>query len=315
MSTPNRSQRLELLFKSLKKFYKPVPVATDRSMLELLLFACCYEDARPEAAEEAFAKLQQSYYDWNEVRVTTVAELSEIFGTLPDAAAAATRIKKSLQAMFESRYSFDIDDFRKMNFGKTINELESWGVSKFVVAFFTQNALGGHAIPVDSSSLEILRLFEIISHVEFEKNMAPGLERAIPKARGAEFSSLLHQFAADFRAHPRAQLVQAVFKDAGVSSKKPLPPPPPTPTKKSVKEPEKSKKTGSVSKEAKDGSKKMKAGKKPTSPMQATKAKSPPTPPKKAKKMEPARPAPKKKVVEKPKPKTSPGKITKRKPR
>ncbi len=84
------------------------------------------EDAKFEAADEAFARLQQTYFDWNEVRVTTVAELAEVLGSLPNPSAAATRIKRSLQALFEHRYSFDLDELRKANLGKTVTDMEAW---------------------------------------------------------------------------------------------------------------------------------------------------------------------------------------------
>ncbi len=234
MTNANRAERIEQLYKTLKKHYKPTTIATDRPVLDLLLYACCLEDARFEAADEAFAKLQQTYFDWNEVRVTTVAELSEVLSSLPSPDAGATRIKKCLQSLFESRYSFEIDELRKANLGKTVAELESWnGMTKFVVSFVTQNALGGHAIPVDTATLHILRLFDIVSPADADKGVVPGLERTIAKSKGPEFSSLLHQFAADFHASSKSPTALAVFKEHGVNPKpKPVAPPPPPPSAK-----------------------------------------------------------------------------------
>jgi hypothetical protein len=77
MSSGNRTVKYENLLKSLRKHYKPLAEPPERSVLEHLLYACCLEDARIEQADEGFAKLQQTYFDWNEVRVTTVAELAE----------------------------------------------------------------------------------------------------------------------------------------------------------------------------------------------------------------------------------------------
>lgn len=234
MGNVNRADRIEQLFKSLRKHYKPTTIAMDRPVLDLMLYACCLEDAKFENADEAFAKLQQSYYDWNEVRVTTVAELSEVLASLSTANAAATRIKRTLQALFESRYSFDVEELRKANLGKTLAELESWsGMSKFVCAFVVQNALGGHAIPVDGASIMILQMAEIVSNADADKGIVPGLDRAIPKAKGSEFATLLHQFAADFKASNKSTSALAVFKELNINPKnKPAPPPPPVDPKK-----------------------------------------------------------------------------------
>jgi endonuclease-3 len=279
------------------------------------------EDAKSEAADEAFAKLQQTYYDWNEVRVTTIVELSEVLSSLPEPAAAAARVKKNLQSMFESRYSFDIDDMKKMNLGKAVTDLEAWGgASKFVVAFVTQHALGGHAIPVDTATLEILKLFEIITPGEYEKKVVPGLERTIAKAKGAEFASLLHQFAADFHANPKSQTALSVFKDLGVSPKpKPAPPPPkpaPEPVKKLAKKPEKEvaapTKASSESK-TKGAQKKIAPVKKVAEPKSVAAKKAPD--PKKTTKPAAAKPKAPKKNEKPATKKTAASKLSKKKPR
>ena len=102
MTGSNRAAILSKVHKVLKKHYKPAVPPAERSVLEHLLYACCLENARVEAADEAFAKLKELFFDWNEVRVTTTTELAEVMTSIPDAAAAATRIKKSLQSVFEA---------------------------------------------------------------------------------------------------------------------------------------------------------------------------------------------------------------------
>ncbi|MFN9917866.1 MAG: hypothetical protein ACK53L_35085, partial [Pirellulaceae bacterium] len=194
------------------------------------MYACCLEDASYDAADEAFARLQQAYFDSNEVRVTTVAELTESMTSLPRAQAAANRVKKSLQSLFEARYSFDIDDLRKANLGKALEEIGSWqGVTKFVIAYLTQHALGGHAIPVADSILTVCRLLDLITDAEVSKGTLPGVERAIAKSKGLEFASLLHQFAVEHAHSHKNPNVMAVFKDMGMTSRPKAPPPPPKP--------------------------------------------------------------------------------------
>ena len=192
MSTKNRGDRIQLLQKVVTKHFTPVFAPEDRSVLEHLLYACCLEDAPYDAADEAFHRLQESFFDWNEVRVTTVSELCETLHNLPDPAAAALRIKRNLQSLFETRYSFDIDDMIKMNQGKAVQELEKLaGMTKFVLAYVTQNALGGHSIPVGNSIMQILLATEIVSSTEAEKGQTPGLERTVPKTKGTAFASCL----------------------------------------------------------------------------------------------------------------------------
>ncbi|MDX1927873.1 MAG: hypothetical protein SFV81_15220 [Pirellulaceae bacterium] len=216
MSNKNRGDRIQLLHKVVKKYYKPVATPEGRAVLEHLIYACCLEDARYESADEAFHRLQESYFDWNEVRVTTVTELAEVLHNLPDPSAAAVRVKKNLQSIFETRYSFEIEDMVKMNQGKAIQELEKLGgISKFVLGYTIQNSLGGHAIPVSESIMKILIATEIVSEAEAAKGQAPGLERTIAKSKGLEFSSCLHQFAVDCLLQPTSKQIKAMLKEAG----------------------------------------------------------------------------------------------------
>lgn len=225
MSSGNRSVKYESLYKSLKKHYKPVSDPPERSVLECLLYACCLEDARLEQADEAFAKLQQTYFDWNEVRVTTVAELAEALKALPFPAQAAARIKQCLQSVFEARYQYDLDDLKKANLGKAVAEIEAWkGMTPFVVAYVSQHALGGHAIPAGQVIYEAMWQCEILTFTEIDKKSLPGIERAIPKNKGIEFAGLLHQFANDLFHHPKSAAPSTILKEMGVTLKaKPKP--------------------------------------------------------------------------------------------
>lgn len=220
MSSGNRTVKYENLQKSLKKHYKPLAEPPERSVLEHLLYACCLEDARVEQADEGFAKLQQTYFDWNEVRVTTAVELAEALRSLPFPMQAASRIKQCLQSIFETRYQYDIDDMRKANLGKATAELEAWkGMSPFVVSYVSQHALGGHSIPASSLICEAMWQCDILTIAELQKNALPGIERAIPKNKGVEFAGLVHQFACDLYHHPRSATPLAVLKEMGASYK------------------------------------------------------------------------------------------------
>ena len=220
MTAPNRAALLTKTHKVLKKHYDPVSPPSDRTVLEHLLYACCVENAGFEAADEAFAKLQESYFDWNEVRVTTVAELSESMTMLPDPAAAATRLKNALQSVFETHYSFDIDFLRKQNIGKSVKEVERFkGVTSHVIAYLTQNALGGHAIGVDEAALRTMAVLGVATEADVAKQRVPGMERAIPKTKGAEFYSLLHQVSVDFHTSPFAQRVRSILLEISSDAK------------------------------------------------------------------------------------------------
>lgn len=223
----NRAALLTKLHKVLKKhsdIYIPVTPPADRTLLEQLLYACCLENAAFDKADECFARLQQSYFDWNEVRVTTIAELSETLASLPDPVSAATRLKRTLQTVFEAHYAFDLEYLKKQNIGKAVKRLEKYeGITPFAIAYVTQNALGGHAIPVDKGVLDVFVALAIVTPLEAGKNHVPGLERAIPKSKGVEFGALVHQLGADFHGSPFSQRVRAIILEVDPDAKDRLP--------------------------------------------------------------------------------------------
>jgi endonuclease III len=240
---PNRQQLLTKLHKSLKSAYKPVPADTSRSVLEQVLFACCLENAHHAAAEKAFETLMKGYFDLNEVRVTTVAELAESLAGLPDPARAALSLRRVLQGVFESTYSFSLDHAKKHSLAHGMKTLENLhGIPPFVVSYIASTTLGGHAIPLDSGALAGLYLCGIISQEEYDAGVVPGIDRLIPKKGGLEFSSLLHQFGADcvssLHGATVKKIVQGVnpaaakerFPNRGATLPPPNPPAPP-PTK------------------------------------------------------------------------------------
>jgi hypothetical protein len=203
MSTPSRTAQYAKVLKVLKKYYKPIIPNPERPILEHLLFACCLENAHYEPAEEALATLVHTFFDWNEIRVTTVKELSEVLSGLPDPAAAATRVKRALQHVFETAYCFDLEELRKKTIGQAIEKLEkTHGVSKFGCGYVVQAALGGHSIPIDSGTMGALRVLDLVTDKDVQSQAVPGLERAIAKNKGVEFAGLLHQLGADFTANP-----------------------------------------------------------------------------------------------------------------
>ncbi|HZN32562.1 MAG TPA: hypothetical protein VFB80_02040 [Pirellulaceae bacterium] len=212
--TTNRTALISKVYKVLKKHYKPSAPPDDRTVLEHLLYACVLENARYEAADEAFAKLKELYFDWNEIRVTTVTELAEGMTTLPDASQAAQRVKKALQSVFETGYSFDLEALKKQNIGKSEKDLEKIsGTTPFVRSYVTQNALSGHSIPVSKGALDVLYAVGIVTDAEADKGQAPGLERAIPKNKGVEFGSLLQQAGADLVAAPGSTKLKAALAE------------------------------------------------------------------------------------------------------
>ncbi|MDG2184320.1 MAG: hypothetical protein P8K79_01500 [Mariniblastus sp.] len=199
MSATNRAAIINKLFKVAKKHYPPILPPSNRTVLEHMMFACCLENTQYEAADESFARLQEQFFDWNEVRVTTAVELAEVMKQQPDPSESAVLIKKALHGVFETYYNFDLESLKKENLRKTVQQMERFkGVSSFVVSYVAQVALGGHYIPLDRATLNMMVVLGAATEAEIAKGKIPGLERTIPKSKGVEFTSIVHQLAAAF---------------------------------------------------------------------------------------------------------------------
>jgi endonuclease-3 len=224
MATPNRSALIARTLKVIRKHYKPVPQPKDRSVLEHLLFACLLEDSPQEAAEQVFNALKHDYFGWNEVRVSTIRELTDALKPLVNPAESAARLKQTLHSVFESVYEFDIETLKKQNIGQAAKLLQKYnGTTPFVVAYVIQNALGGHAIPLNRGALITLRTVRVISDAEFKQAVVPGLERTVPKNKGAEVSSLLHQLGVEVGRNPYGPAARKLMLEIDPNCKDNLP--------------------------------------------------------------------------------------------
>lgn len=222
MASPNRTTILNKAHKVLKKHYKPV-LPTERPVIDHLLFACCLENTPYEPAQAAHESVMQGFFDLNEVRVSTVQELSEVMTKLPNPTAAATNLKRGLQGVFESTYSFDLEWLRKQNQGQAVQKLKKMSSpTPFCLNYVVQAGLEGHAIPIDDGAMKVLVILGLATGNEPE-NAVQGLERAIAKNKGAEFSSLLHQLGADLIASPYSPNVHKVLLEIDADCKDRLP--------------------------------------------------------------------------------------------
>ncbi len=319
MTAVSRTAQFAKIHKVLKKYYKPAAPIVGRSVLEHLLFACCLEGARHDAAEEAFAALVHTFFDWNEVRVTSISELSEVMACLPDSRSAANRIKRVLHAIFEATFNFDLEEHRKKNLGPTVTWLEKLdGTTPFVVSYGVQAALGGHSIPIDAGTMAALRVLDLVTDKDAAAGVVPGLERAVAKAKGAEFGSLLHELGADFAANPYSAAIRDILLqiDPDCASRMPKRRIPRVerksqePAEKAAKErtPAKTDAAGPKSADASEKS----AAKKKRPPVEAAPVEPPGEPSKKKPQPQPPQPPAKPAVAKKPSPSEG---LSKRKPR
>ena len=223
MAAPNRQAILTACHKVTKKHYQPAEPDT-RSLLDQMAYAAILENSPRKSADLCFEELTKRYYDWNEVRVTSIAELCEVMTKLPQAASSARNLKNLFQSVFETLYSYDLEGLKKLNQGKAVKQLEKFrGATPFIIGYVTQHGLGGHSIPVDDALLELMKALGVINDNEARKKSVPGMERAIPKTKGIEFASLVHELAVRYHATPFSKKYRDIILEIAPDAKQRFP--------------------------------------------------------------------------------------------
>ncbi|MCC9601506.1 hypothetical protein LOC67_13195 [Stieleria sp. JC731] len=212
MAASNRAKLISKLHSELKKRYSVPPSQPSRPLLEHILYAALLQDAPYELADEGLAKCEQEFFDWNEVRVTTVTELTQVLSGMPDPPKTARRLKDVLQAVFEEFYAFDLDHLKKENLGKAVAKFEAMtAMTPFILSYTVQHGLGGHSIPIDYAAMVIMLATGIASQGEASAGKVPGLERAVPKSKAVEFSALLHEAGVALMSDPSDKTARALL--------------------------------------------------------------------------------------------------------
>ncbi|MCS6851896.1 MAG: hypothetical protein NZ700_12095 [Gemmataceae bacterium] len=195
-STVNKQRLLTQLLTILKKRYEPLEPES-RPVLEQLLYAICREGTTRALADRAFHNLKERFFDWNEVRVSSPREIAEALGEVPQAGERAQRLISLLQEVFETTFSFDLDGLRKKGVKQAAKQLARYqATNDFVVSWVVQRSLDGHAVPLDSPSLRVLRR---VGLVEGDDNnleaIRSSLEHVVPKAKAPLLAELLSALA------------------------------------------------------------------------------------------------------------------------
>jgi endonuclease III len=196
----NKQRIISQVFSALKKQYEPGEPA-ERPVLEQLLYAVLREGSTREQADRAFRKLQDRFFDWNEIRVSSPHEIEEALDGLSNRAARAQRLVGLLQEVFETTFSFDLESLHKKGLKQSAKQLGRYqSANDYVVAWVLQQTLGGHAIPLDEPTLRVLRRLGLLDEGDADNLEAAraSLEHQIPKARGPLFNELMSLVARDY---------------------------------------------------------------------------------------------------------------------
>lgn len=195
-TTINKQRVLTQLFTALKKRYNPAEPEA-RPVLEQLMYAVLREGATREQADRAYRNLQERFYDWNEIRVSSSREIEETISDLPFAEVRAQRLIGLLQEVFETTFSFDLESLHKKGLKQAAKQLARYqAANDYAVAWVVQQSLGGHAIALDAPTMRVLRRLGLIENDQEDgEALRASLEHLIPKVRGPFFNDVISALA------------------------------------------------------------------------------------------------------------------------
>lgn len=180
-----------------KDYGKTVP-KMKLPVLETILFAVCLEDSPWKDAEAGYEKLLKSYFDLNEIRVSSVTDLENTLSGLKDADWKGLRIRSILRFVFESTYGYEFEKLARLTLEsaqKRLKKVEH--LSPFVSAFTLQQVLGSHVVILDNLSLKAAIHLGIVPPDSSIPDAAEFLKAGVKKADCFSFSYLLHCLATD----------------------------------------------------------------------------------------------------------------------
>jgi len=149
------------------------------------------EDAK-RAIDRAFATM----VDWNEIRVSSAAELNRATGNaIPHGVHHCQRLVDALQAIYDRENQLSLDRLRSMGRRDARHYLEQLdGLDEYGVASVLLWSLGGHAIPVNDRLLAALRDADLVNPSAGRSEVQAFLERHVGAADAKEFCLVMQTF-------------------------------------------------------------------------------------------------------------------------
>jgi len=187
------SEKIEKLYRKLKKKYKKIPEISWEDPVEAMVFAIVSEDRTISESEKIMKRLKKDFVDFNDLRVALREEIIEsLKGDKSLAKNTTLALSKALRCVFKRYNTTSLADLTEKGKRDARSELEEIdGISEFVIEYVFLTALEGHAIPLTESMINYLRHNELVHPDANRKDIEGFLSRIILSDDAYEFYYLL----------------------------------------------------------------------------------------------------------------------------
>lgn len=194
----DKTQACKKLTTLLQKEYGKSTPSVKLPVLETMLFAVCLEDNPWDKAQAGYDKLLKSYFDLNEIRVSSVTELEQTLSDLRSSEWKGLRIRSILRFVFESTYTFEFEKLARLTLESAQKRLKKIDyLSPFVTNFTLQQVLSSHVICLDHVCHRAALHLGIVPPDSTIPEATEFLKAGVKKSDAFAFSHLLRQFATD----------------------------------------------------------------------------------------------------------------------
>ena len=200
----DKSQVCRKFVTALHKLYgKSVP-KIELPVIETMLFAACLEDNPWAPAEAGLKKMIATFFDLNEIRVSSVSELELVLTPLNKADWKGLRIRSILRSIFESTYSYDFEKLRRQTLEQAVKTLKKMPeVTPFIRDFVLHEILGSHIVCLDGSMLTAAKWLGLVPETADLNEGSEYLKGGLKKSEVSEFCYLLRCLSTDPKFVPR----------------------------------------------------------------------------------------------------------------
>lgn len=177
-------QRARYALPKLVKRYGDSPSADSRSVLTQLLFQIVARNWTFSGADRAIKKLQDEFVDWNEVRISSVSEITAVLEAVgaPNPDKKARNIKKILIDIFHEQHAITLDFIAAMPEEKAKEELSKIrGATDAVVQNVLLFGLNLAVVTTYSPVARVCRRMEIVPREAERDEIVAALTEYIPR--------------------------------------------------------------------------------------------------------------------------------------
>jgi endonuclease III len=191
-----RASLLQKVRRALRKKYgKPTMELAD-GVHEQLLRIVLAEETAVRVVDDVMKRLDETFVDLNELRVSLSSEIADAFGDIPDAHGKAVRLTKLFNEIFLKHNTMDWGFFQSMG----VRELRQYfekinGGGPELAAAAVMFLSSGHAVPAGSDVRRVLQRLELADAEETVQVVQGFLERAVTRDQGFEIWALLRRVA------------------------------------------------------------------------------------------------------------------------